>query len=108
MVVHQLHMHSNKIFVQSFQALIGILRWYVKQLRAQQSYLEYYQSIAFSEKSSLYMYFFGLIFKINLDLKPPLGSQEISWTKKTLGVFNQHQLKISIMEHEVLISLILS
>jgi hypothetical protein len=39
------------------------------------------------------MYFSGFIFKRNLDLKPPLGSQEISWTKKTLGVFNQHQLK---------------
>jgi hypothetical protein len=31
------------------------------------------------------MYFSGLIFQSNSDLKPPLGFQEISWTKKTLG-----------------------
>jgi hypothetical protein len=36
-----------------------------------------------------------------LDLKPPLGAQEISQTKKTLGLFSQRQLKGSKMNQGI-------
>lgn len=58
-------------------------------------------SSSFLQEIEFEYVFFGLFFQSMLDVKPPLGVQEISQTKKTSGVLSQHQLKVSKMNQRI-------